>query len=204
MGMHPLVRAVKELGTAQPLGPEGLDIGKVVPLFIPSSFVEAGSWPGPYAALRAQGIAQAWAVLRPDDAIRYVLYDVQQTWEAQGIDWKARALENLRALSPEPLGTGALFRGDGETWLISLMHGDGLGPSRLLLANQLERVFPMGYRVALPERSRGFAFAAELDLEDADTVESLVRSSYTKGDRPLSPWILDPNDLLSASPRSTT
>jgi hypothetical protein len=202
--MPPLVRAVKELSTARPLGPEDLDIGKVVPLFIPSSFVDAGAWPGPYVALRARGIAQTWAVLLPDDAIRYVLHDVQQMWEAQGIDWKARALENLRELSPDPLGTGALFRGDGETWLISLMHGDGLGPSRLLLGDQLECLFPRGYRVAIPERSRGFAFAAELDREDADTVESLIRSCYAKGDRPLSPWILEPNDLLSATPRSTT
>ena len=81
---------------------------------------------------------------------------------------------------------------------------DGLGSSRLLLTEQLEGLFPNGYRVALPERSRGFAFAAELDVEDADTVESLIQSSYWKGARPLSPRIFDPSDLLSATPRSTT
>lgn len=201
--MHPLVRPLKELGEAQPLGPEDLDIGKVVPLFVPSSFVEAGAWPGPFATLRAQGITLVWAVLISDEAIRYVLHDMQQAWEAKGLDWKARALENLRQLSPEPLGTGALFRDNGETWLISLMHEDGLGPSRLLLNDQLERVFPKGYRVAMPERSRGFAFAEELDVDDADTVDSLIRSSYSKGERPLSSCIFEPNDLLIATPRST-
>jgi hypothetical protein len=176
----------------------------VVPVFIPSSFVEDGAWPGPYATLRAPDIALAWTILLPDDSIRYVLHEMQRQWEAQGIDWKARALQNLREISPEPLCTGALFRDNGETCLISLMHSDGLGPSRLLLSDQLERVFPKGYRVALPERSRGFAFAADLELEDADTVESLIRSSYSKGERPLSPGIFEPNDLLSATPRSTT
>jgi hypothetical protein len=200
--MHPLVRQVRELSERKPLGPEDLDIGKVVPVFLPSSFVEAGVWPGPYATLRAQGVAQAWAVLLPDDAIRYVLHDMARAWEALGIDWKARALENLRALSPEPVGTGALLRDDGETWLISLMHADGLGPSRLLLTDQLERVFPQGYRVALPERSRGFAFAADLDLEDSDIVDNLIRSSHSKGERPLSPGIFDPIDLLIATARS--
>jgi hypothetical protein len=201
--MHPLVRPVKELHEGRPVGPEDLDVSKVVPVFIPSSFVEGGAWLGPYAALRAQGIAQAWAVLLPDDAIRYVLHDMQQVWEAQGIDWKLRALQNLRERSPEPVGTGALFRDNGDTWLISLMHADGLGPSRLLLADQLERLFPKGYRVALPERSRGFAFTAELDIEDSDMVESLIHSSYSKGDRPLSSWIFEPNDLLSATPKTT-
>src|ERR1700761_6364644 len=107
------------------LGAEGPDIEKVLPVFIPSSFVEA-AWPGPYAILRAPGVALAWAIKLPDDSIRYVLHEMQKQWETQGIDWQDRALQNLRNLSPEPVGTGALFRDDGETWLISLMHADGL------------------------------------------------------------------------------
>jgi hypothetical protein len=201
--VYPLVRHVKELREGQPMGPEDLDVGNVMPVFIPTSFVEGVVWPGPYTTLRAQGVALTWAVVLPNDAIRYVLHEMQRHWEAQGIDWKARALENLRDLSPEPPGTGALYRDNGETWLISLMHADGLGPSRLLLADQLERVFSKGYRVAMPERSRGFAFAADLDVEDADTVATLIQRSYANGERPLSPGIFEPNDLLSAIPRST-
>jgi hypothetical protein len=202
--MHRLVHPISELRDGPPFGPEDLYVSKVVPLFIPSSFVEAANWPGPYATLRVQRVALTWAVLLPDQAIRYVADEIRREWEARGIDWKTRALENLRELSPEPMGTGALFRDNGETWLISLMHSDRLGPSRLLLTDKLEGLFPNRYRVALPERSRAFAFAAELDLEDADTVESLIHNSYSKGERPLSPEIFEPNDLLSATPRSTT
>lgn len=202
--MHPLVRQVKELREGAALGREDVDLGKIVPLLVPGSLVEAGAWPGPYEVLRARAIAQVWAVLLPDDAIQYVVYDMQRQWEAQGIDWKARALGNLRELSAEPMGTGALFRDNGETWLISLMHADGLGPSRLLLTDQLQRLFPKGYRVALPERSRGFAFAADLDLVDADTVDNLIQRCYGKGERPFSSGIFDPIDLLSANPSSTT
>jgi hypothetical protein len=189
----------------QPLVRGDRDIGAVLPVFIPSSFVQAaGGWPGPCEVLQAGSIALAWAVPLANDTTAYVLHETQKEWEAQGIDWKARALQNLRELSPEPMGTGALFRDNGETWLISLMHTDGLGPSRLLLTDQLERLFPKGYRVALPERSRGFAFSTDLDLVDVDTVENLIRSSYSKGDRPLVCGIFDPNDLLIATPRSTT
>src|ERR1700691_2795758 len=161
----------------------------VVPVFIPSSFVETGAWPGPYAILRARGVALAWGALLPDQDIRYVLHDAQREWETQRVDWKTRALQNLRDRSLEPMGSGALFRDNGETWLISLMHSDGLGPSRLLLTDELERLFPKGYRVAMPERNRGFAFTVDLDDVDADTVESLVRGSYSNAERPLSPEI---------------
>src|ERR1700733_2809064 len=135
----------------QPLIRGDRDIGAVLPVFIPSSFVEtAGGWPGPCEVLQARGIALAWAVPLGGDTTAYVLHETQREWEAQGIDWKARALQNLRELSLEPLAAGALFRDNGEIWLLSLMHSDGLGPSRLLLADQLERVFPNGYLVALP------------------------------------------------------
>ena len=45
--------------------------------------------------------------------------------------------------------------------------------------------------------------AADLDVEDADTVATLIQRSYANGERPLSPGIFEPNDLLSAIPRST-
>jgi hypothetical protein len=176
----------------------------VVPVLIPSSFVETGAWPGPYEIMRAQGIALAWAALLPDQAIRYVLHDAQREWETRGVDWKMRALQNLRERSLEPLGSGALFRDNGEVWLISLMHSDGLGPSRLLLTDELECLFPKGYRVAIPERTRGFAFTVDLDDVDADTVENLIQGSYAKGERPFSPEIFLPNDLLSATPSKIT
>jgi hypothetical protein len=52
----------------------------------------------------------------------------------------------------------------------------------------------------LPERNRAFAFTVDLDDVDADTVENLIQGSYTKGERPLSPEILLPDHLLSATP----
>ncbi len=179
-------------------------ISQVVPVFIPSSFVETGSWPGPYAILNAPGVALAWAIVLGDDAIQYVIHQVQREWETEGIDWKTCALRNLRERSPEPMSTGTLFRDNGEPWLISLMYPDGLGPSRLLLTEELERLFPKGYRVVLPERSRAFAFASHLDPEEADTIDDLIHRNYSRGDRPLSPEIFCPDDLLTATPISTT
>lgn len=187
--MQPLVSAVD--------GWEELDLRKVLPVFIGTSVAESGGWTGPFRNLPAPGLALTWAVLVADDAIRYVSRQAPCEWEARGIDWKTQALRNLRVVSPEPLGTGALFREDGATWLISLMYPDGLGPSRLLLTKELARIFPSGYRVALPEQNRAFAFARDLDREDADTLETLVERSYLSSERPLSRGIFDPTDLLA-------
>jgi hypothetical protein len=196
--MPPLVSSVAaSSGGSQ--DPASRDISRVLPVFILSTLVERGAWPGPHSRLPARGLALGWAEVVSADAIQPVLTEASQTWDAQGIDWRARALENLRERSPQPLGgNGALFRDSGDTWLISLTCADGLGPSRLLLAREMAQIFPRGYRVALPERNRAFAFARELDREDLGLVEHLIERSYSKSDQPLSPWIFDPDDLLSA------
>src|ERR1700733_10345532 len=189
--MQPLVHPTGERRDRPP----GRYINKIVPVFVPSSLIETRTWSGPYSMLRARGVAMAWAVLQ-DGSIRFVLHELQRDWEAGKIDWRARSIQNLRALAAEPLGAGALFRDNGETWLISLMDSDGLGSSRLLLAAELASVFPNGYRVALPESNRAFAFARELDAEEAATVANLIQRSYATSERPLSPEIFEPDDLM--------
>jgi len=189
--MQPLVAASGESAN----GPQGAPVGEVLPVFISASLVRYGAWPGPYSILPAREIALAWAIHSPGRSFEYVTQDWRRGWEEQGIDWKARALENLRRVSPHPLATGALLREDGDIWLISLHDADGLAPSRLLLHDDLACLFPMGYRVALPESKRAFAFARDLDPEDADTVQNLVRRSYAASERPLSTGIFEPHDL---------
>ena len=188
----------------QSLAQPGLGLASIVPVFISSSLSADGSWAGPYETLRAKGIAIAWAVPAADRAIRYLLHDTRRQWEAEGIDWQAQALNNLSELSNDPCGAASLLRDNGDTWLISFMYSDGFGSSRLLLADRLQRVFPKGYRVAMPERNRAFAFSVELDPEEADTIRHLIEQSYSKSEQRLSPEVFEPNALLSATPTSTT
>jgi len=193
--VQPLASAVK--GSQQPC--EDLDLQRVLPVFLPQSIVESRSWTGAFSRLLAPGVAMAWVIAENSRPSRYITPDKRQQWELQGVDWRAQALQNLRAVSGDTLETGALFRESGEPWLISLMYPDGLGPSRLLLTAKLAQLFPRGYRVALPEQNRAYAFTTELDREDVETVESLVQRSYQSGELPLSPAIFDPADLVDRS-----
>lgn len=189
--VQPLVSAVKGLKEQS----RDLDLLTVLPVFLPRSIIESPSWTGPFATLRVAGVAMAWAVAESGRFPRYITPDKQQQWDSSGVDWRTQALLNLHSISGDALGTGALYRDSGEPWLISLMYPDGLGPSRLLLTDHLARTFPRGYRVALPEQNRAYAFTTELDREDVDTVENLVHRSYQSAEQPLSPGIFDPGDL---------
>src|ERR1019366_4502366 len=75
--------------------PDQADTTRLAPLFVPTAFFARGNWPGPYARLRAREIGLTWAVLLPDQTMRYVHFAIEEHWDAQGLDWKAIALRNL-------------------------------------------------------------------------------------------------------------
>ena len=178
------------------LTPDQLDIDSLVPLFVPSSFFAAGNWPGPYERLRAREIGLAWSVLLPDQSMRYVDHAVAQYWAGRGTDWKERALRNLAKFSGESPATHAFRRVTGEIYAVAMMHSDGIGPSRLLLRDQLASLFPLGYRVALPEMSCAFALSGDLDDDEKSRLRRLVEDCYQNGTRPLAVGMYTPEDLL--------
>ena len=182
------------------LRPDQIDIGELLPIFVPSSFFLFGNWPGPYTLLRAKEIGLTWSVCMPNQTMRYIDHDMQQHWESQQLDWKALAIRNLtRKTNETPAGVRE-FRGPaGETYSIAFMFEDGYGPSRLLLRGGLAERFPAGYRVAMPEMSCGFAYAKNLREAELATVQGVIDQCYRNGTRPLAPGSYDPDDLLPAA-----
>jgi hypothetical protein len=197
-----LRKHLRQLRKGLELPPGQLDTTRIAPVFVPAAFFAAGNWCGPHARLRAPEIGLTWAVLLPDQTMRYVDFGMKEHWDALGLDWKALALQNLAEHSGDTLGTHALRRSNGEVYGVGLMHPDGIGPSRLLLRDQLARLFPGGYQVALPEMSCAFAFSVELERNEMATVQQLVADCFQKGTRPLAPGIHAPEDLLPGMDRS--
>jgi hypothetical protein len=172
--------------------PEDVDVDDVRPVLVPQSFLTLGNWPGPSATLRAPGLAMTWAVLTPAQTMLYVSHALASFWEQRAIDWRARAMQNLRREAP---WTHTFSGGDGRLYGVAMMHADGLGPSRLLLRDQLARAFPEGYRVAAPERSCGVAFRSMLLPEEEARMRRLVTRCFTQGTNPLLADIWKGDDL---------
>ena len=187
---------LREMRKGLELRPDEIDTRKIAPLFVPASFFAAGNWPGPYARLRAGDIGLTWAVLLSGQAMRYVDFGMKEHWDALGIDWKALALRNLAEHSGDKPGTHQLRRANGDVYGVVFLYPDGIGPSRLLLREQICSFFPGGYRVALPEMSCALAFSAELDGTEMAKVQELVAKCHRNGTRPLSPRIYEAEDLL--------
>jgi hypothetical protein len=57
-------------------------------------------------------------------------------------------------------------------------------------------MFPKGYHVAVPERSCGFAFSADVSPAEAATIQNIVDRCHRNGSYPLMPGSYLATDLL--------
>src|ERR1035441_3105945 len=153
--------------------PAELDTRELLPVLLPASVFTTGKWCGPFTRLRAPAIGLTWAVLMPGGKLRYLNRTIQSRWEDRGLDWKALAMANLRRHTENQPGPRMLRRVNGEVFAVAFFYEDGLGPSRLLFRGTLSKLFPKGWRVAIPERSCGFAFGTDLTPEEQSQVEGV-------------------------------
>jgi hypothetical protein len=176
--------------------PAQIDTRRLLPVFAPAEFFTTGTWCGPHTKLRAPSLGLTWAVLMPYAVMQYVNRQMQEHWDAQRLDWKRLAMSNLTRQTNDHPGARTLCRPGGKVYAIAFMFQDGLGTSRLLLRDGLGKMFPQGYRVALPERSAGFAFAADLTPEESRTVMRTVKECFRQGTNPLVADTFAADDLL--------
>jgi hypothetical protein len=165
--------------------PSQLDVADLFPIFVPMSFFASGNWPGPYETLQIPGLGLTWAVLQSGQAMRYVDHRVETHWDGEGIPWREKAIENVRRRSVDSVWTHEFRREDRSIFAVAMMHSDGFGPSRLVLREALEPLFPEGYLVALPEMSCGLVLSARATDEESAKIVGLATSCFQAGTRPL-------------------
>lgn|GEM_PF-946493 len=185
-----------ELRRSLDLLPEEIALDQVVPILVPVLLADNGEWPGPIALMRTPELAVTWACLLPAQTMLYVNFKTVQFWENNGLDWRRQSMENLARMS-EQISSHSFQREGGAPYGLVMMQDDGIGPSRLLLNEWLEEVFPEGYWVAIPERSVGFVLSRTALPEEREKVERLVVECFEKGSQPLKREMFVP-DLLTA------
>jgi hypothetical protein len=195
--MDPIAQ-LQELRKAVDTAPADIKISNLVPVLCPAQFFAEGKWFGPFQRLHNPDIWLTWCVMTPQQTMRYVDFRMQEFWDAKGLDWRALALANLAEHTDvEKPATHAMWNEAGEIRSLMFMHADGMGPSRLLLRDRIGKLFPKGYRVAVPERSSGMALSVDLEESELATLRGVIDGCYRKGTRPMIPRIYEADDLLA-------
>jgi hypothetical protein len=64
-----------------------------------------------------------------------------------------------------------------------------------LLSKELEKLFPEGYFVAMPDRSCGVAISKDATQSELSEIKLLLKNIYTEATTPISSELFDSNDF---------
>ena len=171
------------------------DLAVTYPLIVPATYGQHGNFPAQLIPLMDSGLALSWVALTRPDWMVYVMSEIVATWQMQGVDLFERAMSNMREADAGRTWTHEKTDAWGRLIWVGMMHDDGLGSSRLLCRAELEEVFPMGYEVALPDRSCGLALSATATAEERQQFVELVRRCWEGATVPMRGDVLSPDAL---------
>jgi hypothetical protein len=174
-------------------------IDRLMPLIIHSTCVNSNLWDSPHQELPLRDYSLSWVIVDRNSNGRVAYQDVTpemvEVWENEGIDWQQRAVINLKVASQE-LWTHQKLRPDGSVVWAIMMHHDGFGSSRTLLSPYLDKYFPDGYYVAIPDRSIGIIIPRDLSIDEMQETQKLLDSWYDTASAPMSPYLFAPDALI--------
>ena len=172
------------------------DLANLYPLIVPSTYIESGAWDLPHLPLTPADLILTWVILHPGQTMIYVTADQIREWKKDGVHWRDVALNNMRRDTGNNPATHEKRDANGLVQWIAMMQPDGLGSSRVLMANELRNLFPEGYQVAIPERSVGLALSANASSEHQASFLDLVQNCQRDGTVPMVSRLLDPTDVI--------
>ena len=153
------------------------------PVIVPRSYFQLGNWPGSYLHLRHPELAVTWAETTRPEWMDYVNRERQQEIEKSGARIHEIAMANLRRES-RPLATQERIVGDRIVFG-AMMQADALGASRLLLLPELNRIFPGGYWLGIPDRSCGVVVPKSITSDERDEMLLMVSNCFRDATIPM-------------------
>ena len=168
------------------------ELERLFPLIVPREYFELGM-PAPHHALPEKDLALTWVLLQPTTML-YLTPEEAERFDKAGLAWKEKAIENL-AFDPGGMATHEKKSPDGRLLWVAMMHHDGLGSSRTLLAPGWKQAFPEGYWLALPDRSFGMVISRSLKPPELAEVKTMVAQMYVGATTPMSGRLYEPEEL---------
>ncbi|NMS92077.1 hypothetical protein HGQ85_19560, partial [Clostridioides difficile] len=103
-----------------------------------------------------------------------------------GLNWQQQALDNVRQSAYfHRYRKDNVVTGQPE-WIAFLDDEDTISSSKVLLHYELERIFPSGYSVIIPDRACGIVVSNECSDETLAEVVQMVRNMYSSASTPMS------------------
>jgi len=168
------------------------------PLIVPLEYIEDGSWDLPHLPLPNDEFIMCW--VEYSEAMVYLDRAGYDELENSGLPWQQQALENVRQSA-----YFHQYRKDNPAtgqpeWIAFLNDEDTISSSKVLLRFELERIFPAGYSVVIPDRACGIVVSNECSDETLGEVVQMVNGMYANATTPMSTTFFDSSSFAVPAP----
>lgn len=173
-------------------------LDNVFPLIVPASY-NSKAWSLPHYKLPHSSFILTWVTFGSGASMNYLTQEQYQNLTSSNEGWQQVSFENLRRSigDNENFFTQYKMSSDGHRLIfLAFMNGDGIGSSRILLADELRKAFPHEYYLAFPDRSCGLVVAKDITDKELNETRKLVKSIYKGATTPMSGELHQANDVL--------
>ncbi|MBX0289677.1 hypothetical protein K3G63_04465 [Hymenobacter sp. HSC-4F20] len=154
------------------------------PLIVPREYIENSTWDLPHLPLPNDEFILCW--VEYSEAMVYLDRDGYNELNQSGLNWQQQALDNVRQSAYfHRYRKDNVVTGQPE-WIAFLNDEDTISSSKVLLHYELERIFPSGYSVVIPDRACGIVVSNECSDETLAEVVQMVRNMYNGASVPMS------------------
>ena len=171
------------------------DLQRLMPLIVPSTYFTEHQFPATSVLLPNPEFSLTAVILGESQTMLYLSEDRAKKWAKIGVNWKDRALQNVRATDNGNAITHSKRTEDGRLLIALMMQPDGLGTSRVYCSDEIGKLCPQGYRIAIPERSVGCVIPNGLTEAEETEATAMVKQLFRIGTVPNSPKIFQPHEL---------
>lgn len=165
----------------------------ILPIVVPTRIVTHGQWPGSFLQWN-DILSVTWAHFQEPCNTVYLTKLETEGFTSQRKNYQQIAIDNLRLHSRGRAWSHIKKEGD-TVFYLGLLHEDGLGPSRLLLREELREIFPDGYSFCVPERTCALVFSRHANDSIMTVVQGLIAKCHQNGREPVSERIIDEEEI---------
>jgi len=168
-----------------------MELSRLQPIIVPAEYYELSSWDLPHVALPNKEFILTWVDYA--EAMLYLDRAAYDELEAAIPGWQQQTFDNVRQTEY----FHRHHKGEEHTpeWIAFLNDEDTISSSKVLLQYEINRIFPEGYRIAIPDRACGIIVSNLCSAETLREVQLMVENMYESATTPMSPQLYPSSDF---------
>jgi hypothetical protein len=169
-----------------------VDIKCLQPMIVPADYVQLNNWDLPHFPLPNPAFLLTWVEF--EEGLTYLTRDEYSELELTSLQWQQQTVDNVRQTQWFHQQSKKSESGELE-WIAFVNDEDTISSSKVLLQEELKRIFPQGYLIGIPDRACALVVSTQCTGDALTQVQELIAGMHDSATTPMSPLLHSSTDF---------